>query len=228
MKTLIKHIPLIGPLFHSFHKRFLSQDPPFVNSANYWESRYRRGGDSGIGSYGHLADFKATFLNDFVLTNDICSVIEYGCGDGNQLSLASYPRYLGFDVSDHIIKRCISKFRNDNTKAFKLASDYANEKGELTLSLDVIYHLVEDSVFENYMNRLFDSSTKYVIIYSSDFDSSDSSTAQHVRHRRFTPWICKNKPDWRLVEQRENIYKFNESVKIGSVADFFVYAKASE
>jgi hypothetical protein len=33
------------------------------SSANYWERRYADGGTSGSGSYGRLAEFKATFLN---------------------------------------------------------------------------------------------------------------------------------------------------------------------
>lgn len=47
---------------------------------------------------------------------------------------------------------------------------YANETADLTLSLDVIYHLIEDNVFFTYMDRLFDSSTKFVIIYSLNTD----------------------------------------------------------
>ena len=39
------------------------------------------------------------------------------------------------------------------------------DRAELALSLDVIYHLVEDTVYESYMGQLFDSATKYVIVY---------------------------------------------------------------
>src|SRR5437899_4317923 len=55
--------------------------------------------NSGLGSYDKLAEFKAEVLNGFVKENTIKSVIEYGCGDGNQLKFAEYPSYLGFDVS---------------------------------------------------------------------------------------------------------------------------------
>ena len=72
-------------------------------SAKYWELRYRRGGNSGAGSYNNLAKFKANFLNNFVIENHIKSVIEWGCGDGHQLSLASYPQYIGYDVSKQSI-----------------------------------------------------------------------------------------------------------------------------
>lgn len=79
----------------------------FTNSKSYWESRYQKGGNSGFGSYGRLAKFKAEVLNDFVAKNSIQSVMEFGCGDGNQLKLAVYPKYIGLDVSPKAIKRCI-------------------------------------------------------------------------------------------------------------------------
>src|SRR5690349_10767553 len=63
----------------------------YRSTSNYWESRYARGGNSGPGSYGRLAAWKAEFLNDFVRDNEVKSVVELGCGDGNQLRLMRYP-----------------------------------------------------------------------------------------------------------------------------------------
>src|SRR5579864_6395854 len=73
--------------------------PRFPGSQTYWDQRYAEGGTSGSGSYGEQAAFKAEILNGFVARHGIQSVIEFGCGDGNQLSLASYPSYVGLDVS---------------------------------------------------------------------------------------------------------------------------------
>ncbi len=82
----------------------------FPGSANYWNSRYKRGGNSGAGSYNRLADFKAKVLNEFCDHNNIQKVIEFGCGDGNQLSLANYKEYIGFDVAQKSIDLCREKF----------------------------------------------------------------------------------------------------------------------
>ena len=60
------------------------------------------------------------FLNNFVNKNNIDSVIEFGCGDGHQLSLADYPRYIGLDVSRTAIELCSHRFLNDPTKSFFL------------------------------------------------------------------------------------------------------------
>ena len=81
--------------------------PRFPGSGTYWETRYSGGGNSGAGSYGQLAEFKAEVINDFVISKGISSIIEFGCGDGNQLLLARYPRYTGLDVSKVALARCI-------------------------------------------------------------------------------------------------------------------------
>src|SRR6266571_3595448 len=90
----------------------------FPGSVAYWERRYAGGGTSGLGSYGELAQFKANVLNKFVSEHSVQSVIEFGCGDGNQLALCRYPRYIGLDVSRSAIMRCLERFRDDPSKSF--------------------------------------------------------------------------------------------------------------
>ena len=82
----------------------------FAGSARYWARRYAAGGTSGEGSYGDLAAFKAEIMNEFVAANHISSVIEFGCGDGNQLALMRYPCYAGFDVSHQAVSLCLKRF----------------------------------------------------------------------------------------------------------------------
>lgn len=202
------------------------QSTPFSNSEDYWIHRYDRGGNSGGGSYNQLADFKAQVINEFVDQHGVGSVMEFGCGDGNQLQLGEYPSYVGFDVSPKAVAMCQQTFDSDSTKTFKLLGDYDGETAELTLSLDVIYHLVEDEVFADYMNRLFDSSSTWVIVYSSNDASYDKDQAAHVRHRNFTDWVEANKPAWRLQKHIPNKYPFKGDNKTGSFADFFIYGPA--
>jgi SAM-dependent methyltransferase len=199
LKTFISSIPLIGPT-----ARRLARLPfvgrlrslAFPGSGSFWESVYRHRGTSGPGSYGRLAQFKAEILNDFVRARNVRTVVEFGCGDGAQLSLAKYPEYVGVDVSPAAVKRCSSLFANDQSKRFFLAGALPAGLGtfDLALSLDVIYHLVEDRVFEEYMSRLFSFSRSYVVIYASNYDAR--TQALHVRHRKFTAWIDKKAPEW--------------------------------
>ncbi|WP_174567050.1 MULTISPECIES: hypothetical protein [unclassified Rhodanobacter] len=222
MKNLIKKIPVIGPFARSVYKKWLKPSKPFQDSESYWVDRYKSGGNSGAGSYNRLADFKADVLNGYVAKNNIRSVIEFGCGDGNQLKLARYPSYVGFDVSPDIVATCGKIFETDTTKTFKLVKDYAGETAQLALSLDVIYHLIEDNVFEKYMETLFDSAQSYVIVYSSD--KSDKQTS-HVRHRNFTKWVAENRREWEMLEHVPNRYPYAGDNATGSLADFFIYGK---
>lgn len=204
----------------------LTPRKPFQNSASYWEDRYRTGGTSGSGSYNKLAKFKAEIINDFVKEKEVRTVIEHGCGDGNQLTYGKYESYVGFDISPEAIAICKKKFAGDNAKVFKSSSEYSGESGELALSLDVIFHLVEDDVFELYMARLFESARKYVIIYSSN--TEEGETMDHVRHRRFSDYIEKKYPEWRLSETVPNRYPYTEGDQSGSTSGFFIYEKAKK
>ena len=222
LKGGIKSIPVLRkPAYILFH--FFTG--PFKGSARYWEHRYAGGRDSGPGSTGHLAAFKADILNTFIKTNNIKTVIEYGCGDGQQLELACYPTYIGFDISPSAIALCKEKFKANITMVFKLMSEYKEEKAELILSLDVIYHLVEDDTFHRYMERLFSSSDTYVIIYSSNRDKNVKDQPRHVKHRKFTKWVERHAPGWELIEHIPNKYPYNSPDGTGSFADFYIYKK---
>tara|TARA_R110002072_G_scaffold233795_2_gene391451 strand:+ start:56824 stop:57513 length:690 start_codon:yes stop_codon:yes gene_type:complete len=191
------------------------------SSQSYWEQRYQSGGDSGAGSFGTNAKFKAQFLNEFAAQSQISSVLELGCGDGNQLDLYQFPHYRGYDVSPRAIELCKAKFEHDTSKSFHLHTQTAHplmDKAELTLSIDVIFHLVEQHIFEAHLRDLFAASTRYVIIFSTAFDKRHESP--HHCDRDFRQHISDNFNQFRLSQIVENPFKGNDSQ-----ADFFVYQK---
>lgn len=196
------------------------------SSQEYWTTRYASGRNSGPGSYGHLADFKAKVLNEFITTHSIQTVIEFGSGDGNQVALANYPYYVGYDVSQLAIKMCRTRFSGDASKRFYLVSEYDGHTADLALSLDVIFHLVEDGVFETYMRQLFMASTRFVIIYSSNQEDQPAETPAHVRHRHFTEWINRNIGGrWALNQTIPNQYTYNGDYHATSFANFYIFEK---
>lgn len=228
-KKLIRSVPILGPAAAWVWRRIVPARG-FPGTLEYWETRYRDGGDSGSGSYNRLAEFKAGFINRIVKEYSVASVIEFGCGDGNQLLLARYPMYLGFDVSKTAIQKCRRAFAGDGSKSFRLLSEYRGEKADLSLSLDVVYHLIEDSLYDSYLRTLFDSSLRLVIIYSSNDESLNAKYGGgHVRHRVFTDWVGANRPEWTLREKQHNEYPFNpEDRDNTSLADFYVFHKSGE
>lgn len=230
VKRVVKAIPLLGPLAKKI-RRLLWPDksPEFPGTSAYWEARYQKGGTSGSGSYGHLARWKADVINTFVAEKGIQSVVEFGCGDGNQLALASYPNYIGLDVSTMAVKLCRARFANDLTKSFFLyepscfVDNHCLFQADLAMSLDVIFHLVEDDVYQSYMTHLFRAARRFVIIYSSDYEEAQQG---HERRRKFSSWVAENCSSWRMMKKIPNKYPYNQSSpSSGSLADFYFYAR---
>ena len=225
IKEKIKKIPLLGEFVVKVYRN-LKGIPPFETSGKYWEERYNSGGNSGAGSYNNLAEYKGEILNEFVAQNHIEKVIEFGCGDGNQLKYLNFKYYIGYDISKTAITLCKKMYKDDISKQFKLLGSIIEEMADLTLSLDVIYHLIEDEVYHNYMKSLFSSSKKYVIIYSSNSDGHENNNvADHVKHRKFTNWIEDKTPEFKLIKHIPNKYKYNGDGESTSLADFYIFQR---
>jgi cyclopropane fatty-acyl-phospholipid synthase-like methyltransferase len=212
---------LVRPAYHNLK---------FDNSNEYWKTRYELGGNSGEGSYGKLAKYKAQFINEFVETHDINSVIEFGCGDGNQASLYKFGNFTGIDIVPACIEICKRRF--SNRKFVFMTSDvYRNSqdknKFDLSMSLDVVYHLVEDEAYFKYIDDVFSASSKYCLIYSSNFALYDNKVA-HVKHRIFTEDVSARFPNWKLISNEKNPFeKSHDSIEYGSFASFYVFERLS-
>lgn len=217
-----RKIPALRHLRSKFSKPIA-----FQSSDAYWRERYEKGGNSGEGSYGELAAYKAREIQAFAAKEAVRTIFELGCGDGNQLSLMHYPHYVGVDISPNCIEHCRKRF-SDKGWQFLLYGDFERSSMpdlELGLSLDVIYHLVEDEIYEAYLALLFSRATRFVLIYASDFDHYDPALP-HVRHRAFAEDIALRFPEWRLVEARPNPYeKPHDDPSYGSFAKFHVFER---
>lgn len=215
-------VKLLAALKERWYTRRL-YDTLFDSSA-YWEGRYAFGGDSGVGSYGEYAEYKADVLNEFVADHDVESVVEFGCGDGNQVRFAEYPEYVGLEVSEAAIESCSRLFRSDESKSFLLydPEHFVNNgalTGDLVLSLEVLFHITDREEFEKALRDLFEAAERYVIIFSSNHDDPEPDTV-HVKHRQFTDYVAATFPGFDLVEVRENAYD-------ARVSDFYIYEKTA-
>ncbi len=196
----------------------------FTDTLEYWNRRYREGGLSGRGSCGEYAEIKNKLINSFIVEKNVSSVIEFGCGDGNVLARAEYPHYIGLDIAEGAVLLCKEKFKNDKTKSFFWYNpdcfiDNQNIfSADLALSLEVIFHLVEDKVYKQYMTHLFSAAKKYVIILSSNSEDK-LVTGPHVKHRKFTDWVEDNCPEWKLAEKI--VHPDQET----NFSDFYIFKK---
>jgi SAM-dependent methyltransferase len=184
------------------------------DQAAYWDRRYREGRDSGEGSRGVVGQRKARYVNDKVTEHGIVSLADWGCGDGQVLRhLTPHVNYVGIDVSQTIIDRLGLEFPD---REFILADDATDIEVELGLSMDVLFHFPDDDKYHAYLDRLFGTASRMVIIYSTNH--ATGLTARHVNRRRFTPDVRLLHPGWGLVE-----WPVSETV-----AGFYVYTPRSD
>lgn len=184
-------------------------------SQQYWETRYATGGFSGAGSRGDAAIFKASVVNELLNVFGVESILDMGCGDGYLTRLIQSDDYIGADVSASAIASCRAQFPN---KRFIKIDGSALPRVDAVLSLDVVFHLTEDAIFERYMYDVFSSAQKLVVFYSTDHDDNIGS-APHVRHRHFTQWVQQHISGWRLHHKIES--PIDDRI---SAADFFVFS----
>jgi SAM-dependent methyltransferase len=184
-------------------------------SNEYWESRYKSGGNSGAGSYGEYAEHKANVINNYITKYNIKTISDFGCGDGNQISLLKgYVNYNGYDVSKYVVEKCKQRFIG--TSMLFYDDILKLPEAELCLSLDVLYHIVDESDYIFYLDLLFSKSKRYALIYSSNHDWNKNEP-DYIFHRKFTDWVDKHYQDFILIEEVGNTLK--------TAAQFYLYER---
>ena len=101
------------------------------------------GKGSGYGSSRSATRKYRTFLTNFIVENDVKSIVELGCGDFEVMKLIVKKgiQYSGYDVVSDVIYKNRSKFESSNIQ-FQLVSDYsALDSGSLLICKDVLQHL---------------------------------------------------------------------------------------
>lgn len=181
----------------------------FTDSAKYWEERYYYGGNSGKGSYFQQAAEKANYLNSKIKKYNIDTIVDIGCGDGNNLKLFKTRNYYGFDVSKTIIDSNKKLYRHDQNKKFILIDNYFNKtlleirnkedtKKLICVSFDVIGHLVEDTVYQAHLENFSLLNPDYLIISQLDADIEYDLSVPHIKQRNYSSDLINN--GWKLVD----------------------------
>ena len=166
---------------------------PFDYKA-YWQVRYERGETSGVGSHGDLANYKADTINQFMSNNHVESVIEFGCGDGNQISLTDYRRYTGLDVATSAVELCRRRFADDTSKTFLPYEPGVTLRdnpltADLVICLDVLYHITDEDDFRATLTDILTSASKYVILYTNV--DSGGGVSQHIVWRDTRSYLAE-------------------------------------
>jgi len=165
-----------------------------LNYRRYWELRYRLGATSGAGSYGANAEYKASVVNDCVHRFGVRTVLEFGCGDGNQLGYMDYASYVGLDVSKAAVKKCSKKFADDSSKCFRLydpRQPLDMGQYDMTVSLEVLMHITDEDDFVATLDHIFAHSRNLVVIQTSLYPIVAYKPGSHERHRELLPYLEK-------------------------------------
>lgn len=188
-----------------------------IIAKEYWEKRYRSGRTSGMGSYGKNGKRKTEIVNNYIKKYSIKSILDLGCGDGNQTKmLKGFEKYVGYDISEYVIELCSIKFSDNN--AIKFYTDINKlPTAELCLSLDVIYHILDEVDFVKHMSLLFTKSTKYVLIFSTE---CTGKLNKYILHHKFKDYIKMHHSDFELIEIINGATKYSTA--------FYLYKKITK
>ncbi|MFA5886400.1 MAG: class I SAM-dependent methyltransferase [Patescibacteria group bacterium] len=141
------------------------------NYTNYWEKRYRQGGNSGLGSYGVLSDFKTNIINKFIQEYQAETMIDFGCGDGQQIKNIKIKKYLGLDIAPSSVQMCQKLYSDDQSKSFILyhPQSFFNNfiKADLVICLDVLYHITSEVDLKKTLTDIFSCANNLVILYTN-------------------------------------------------------------
>lgn len=168
------------------------------NVQKYWNDRYVSGRDSGAGSYGLEAQYKASVINEVISKTGAKVIHEVGVGDGNNLQYYDIKEsYIGYDISREAINLCLQKFSGDTRYSFT-TDKHILINADLCLCLDVLFHQVQDELYQETLDLLFKTNAKSVLIYSYDSDDNNGMSA-HMKMRKVSVDICKY-TDYELLE----------------------------
>lgn len=202
-----------------------------TSSYQYWAERYINTNfknSSGNGRLKFRLRYKAKMLNKIFETYTITKIADFGCGDGLLASRLKCAKYYGIEINSEIVSNLKNKFFEKKEFEFstKFESRWRN-KIDASISVDVIFHLVEKDVYQKYMNELFSTDAKYVIIRAYNHESQGTGRNSHILHREFLNTVKKYFPNYNLINEspprRRHIY-LSDSDK----NQFFVFKKSQQ
>lgn len=156
----------------------------------FWNRKYAEGGISGRGSIGKYRNWKWGKINQVI--GNFREVIDAGCGDlkfwehpiANKILNQRRFKYLGIDVSDHIISRN-RKFAPKLQFICAASHEPIPRKASVVFALDLLFHIMDDGNFEETLEQLCKASNQWIVIYSwqkNPFpDSATDGVSQYFR-----------------------------------------------
>jgi trans-aconitate methyltransferase len=172
---------------------------------DYWRNRHRRRRGTwqavGSGSVGHLAEWKVDLVNTLVCENGARSLLDLGCGDGRVSEGFEVETYLGLDPSPVAVaeaRKRVGDRTGWSVQEYEPAAIMGQTPpADVSVSLDVVFHLIDDRLYFAYLTHLFHCTRMAVGIYSTNWDGPAHA---HMRHRNVEQDVADWFPGWYLDE----------------------------
>jgi hypothetical protein len=131
---------------------------------NFWDSRYARGGTSGLGSVGINREWKWGVITSVLPFID--QVIDVGCGDLSFWEGRSCPNYIGIDISETIINK--NRVEKPEWTFFVSPADHFIQgiNSKCVFCFVLLFHIMDTTDFIKILNNICNYSTDYVFIYT--------------------------------------------------------------
>jgi SAM-dependent methyltransferase len=135
-------------------------------------------GTSGTGSTLEITREYRAYVENFMKTHAVTSVVDAGCGDWGFSSAMDWgeARYLGVDIASDVIETVRQKHETSRIK-FQVG-DITEElpAADLLISKDVLQHLSNELVHKFIKNNLRKGKYKWVILTNDRGDSPNQDT----------------------------------------------------
>jgi len=139
-------------------------------------------GTSGPGSTVEVTREYRAYVENFIKSHGVKSVVDAGCGDWSFSSVMDWggASYLGIDISSDVIRTVREKFESGKTK-FEVG-DVTEDlpDADLLLCKDVLQHLSNDLIHKFIKNNLRKGKYKWVILTNDRGpENRNIATGQH-------------------------------------------------
>jgi SAM-dependent methyltransferase len=177
---------------------------------SFWEHRYRENPDlgSGVGSKDFWRARKLRFVERFICTGNIRSILDLGCGDLQVMGALKLPdgiTYTGIDFSEQVVARNRERFPHYSFISADLGelSSLKLPTPDLIVCLDVLFHIGSDSTYDRVLEYLCNAGAKAILLTA--VVTEERPGLAHVFHRDF--WKASERLGLKWALREEEVFR---------------------
>jgi len=134
---------------------------------------------------------------------DLKSISDVGCGECTLLPyLQGIRKYYGYDISPAVLSKVSKNAQDGFSKEFILLTNNTKiVSSDLVLSLEVIFHQVNDDEYLDYMRKLVNSNGEYLLILTMNEGilKTNHIKNRHIKYRDISKFM--DSTNYSLVEK---------------------------